>query len=339
MTRHLGCRTHTHGPSFGLPDRLPVYSRRNSEHDCQRLVAVCSILWRSSGAHAPARHLHGERARRQENLPDRCFASRRTPDLSRLWRRFCSRDEMAANTPLPCCSSAQYRSLLTYVVERAQHFLPWNPQGLTAVAPDLAWSTAASFTTNTNWQSYTPETTMSYLTQMLGPCLSQLRQRSVRHRRRHGDHPRHRPQAVQHYRQFLGRHDAMLSLHPAAHLPDLCAGTHLARRDPEHETLHRGRSARTAQPGTDNRPGPGRLAGSNQDARHERRRILQCQQLSSLRKPNTVFKLSGDAFHLPHPRGIDRNAGPNDGLSRSWLGCLCQHGGALHRGIRHCVLG
>ena len=58
--------------------------------------------------------------------------------------------------------------LLTYFVERAQHFLPWNPQGLAAVAPDLAWSTAASFTTNTNWQSYVPETTMSYLTQMLG---------------------------------------------------------------------------------------------------------------------------------------------------------------------------
>jgi potassium-transporting ATPase potassium-binding subunit len=58
--------------------------------------------------------------------------------------------------------------MLTYVVERAQHMLPWNPQGLTGVAPQLAWSTAASFTTNTNWQAYTPETTMSYLTQMLG---------------------------------------------------------------------------------------------------------------------------------------------------------------------------
>jgi potassium-transporting ATPase potassium-binding subunit len=58
--------------------------------------------------------------------------------------------------------------VLTYVVERAQHVLPWNPQHLSAVAPQLAWSTAASFTTNTNWQAYTPETTMSYLTQMLG---------------------------------------------------------------------------------------------------------------------------------------------------------------------------
>jgi K+-transporting ATPase ATPase A chain len=58
--------------------------------------------------------------------------------------------------------------LLTYLVERLQHVLPLNPQGLPAVPANLAWSTAISFTTNTNWQAYTPETTMSYLTQMLG---------------------------------------------------------------------------------------------------------------------------------------------------------------------------
>ena len=59
-------------------------------------------------------------------------------------------------------------ALLTYVVERTQAVLPWNPQKLAGVAPDLAWNTAISFTTNTNWQSYVPESTMSYLTQMLG---------------------------------------------------------------------------------------------------------------------------------------------------------------------------
>jgi len=58
--------------------------------------------------------------------------------------------------------------LMTYGIERLQTFLPLNPQKLSAVGPDLAWNTAASFTTNTNWQSYTPETTMSYLTQMAG---------------------------------------------------------------------------------------------------------------------------------------------------------------------------
>ena len=58
--------------------------------------------------------------------------------------------------------------LMTYAIERLQNFLPWNPQGLAAVGPDLAWNTAASFTTNTNWQFYTPESTMSYLTEMVG---------------------------------------------------------------------------------------------------------------------------------------------------------------------------
>jgi K+-transporting ATPase ATPase A chain len=56
--------------------------------------------------------------------------------------------------------------LVTYLIERLQAWLPFNPRGLAAVGPDLAWNTAASFTTNTNWQSYVPETTMSYLTQM-----------------------------------------------------------------------------------------------------------------------------------------------------------------------------
>ena len=46
--------------------------------------------------------------------------------------------------------------------------LPWNPQHLGGVAPATAFNTAASFTTNTNWQVYTPETTMSYFTQMAG---------------------------------------------------------------------------------------------------------------------------------------------------------------------------
>jgi K+-transporting ATPase ATPase A chain len=58
--------------------------------------------------------------------------------------------------------------VLLYLFERLQHWLPWNPQRFANVPPDLAWNTAVSFTTNTNWQAYTPETTMGYLTQMAG---------------------------------------------------------------------------------------------------------------------------------------------------------------------------
>ncbi len=58
--------------------------------------------------------------------------------------------------------------VFTYALERLQSLLPLNPQGLAAVSPDLAWNTAVSFTTNTNWQFYAPESTMSYLTEMAG---------------------------------------------------------------------------------------------------------------------------------------------------------------------------
>jgi K+-transporting ATPase ATPase A chain len=58
--------------------------------------------------------------------------------------------------------------LLLYLMERVQQWLPLNPQKFGAVAQALAFNTAASFTTNTNWQNYSGESTMSYLTQMAG---------------------------------------------------------------------------------------------------------------------------------------------------------------------------
>src|SRR5215472_9623491 len=59
--------------------------------------------------------------------------------------------------------------IVLYLMERLQGYLPFNPQRLGAVNPPvLAFNTAASFTTNTNWQNYSGETTMSYFTQMAG---------------------------------------------------------------------------------------------------------------------------------------------------------------------------
>src|SRR5215467_10225451 len=63
-------------------------------------------------------------------------------------------------------SVAGFASL--YALQRLQWYLPFNPQGQTGVAPDLAFNTSVSFITNTNWQAYSGETTMSYLTQMAG---------------------------------------------------------------------------------------------------------------------------------------------------------------------------
>ena len=58
--------------------------------------------------------------------------------------------------------------LFTYAILRLQHILPLNPQGFPAVSPDLAFNIAASFTTNTNWQNYGGESTLSYFSQMVG---------------------------------------------------------------------------------------------------------------------------------------------------------------------------
>ena len=58
--------------------------------------------------------------------------------------------------------------LALYALQRLQNVLPFNPQGMDAISPDSSLNTSISFVTNTNWQSYVPETTMSYLTQMAG---------------------------------------------------------------------------------------------------------------------------------------------------------------------------
>jgi K+-transporting ATPase ATPase A chain len=58
--------------------------------------------------------------------------------------------------------------LVLYLMQRLQGVLPFNPQQLGAIEPGSTFNTSASFTTNTNWQSYVPEVTMSYLTQMAG---------------------------------------------------------------------------------------------------------------------------------------------------------------------------
>jgi K+-transporting ATPase ATPase A chain len=61
--------------------------------------------------------------------------------------------------------------LVLYGLQRLQYYLPLNPQQFTGVNPDLAFNTAVSFTTNTNWQAYSGESTMSYLVQMAGLAL------------------------------------------------------------------------------------------------------------------------------------------------------------------------
>ena len=100
------------------------------------------------------------------------FLGRVLGPLERLLYRLCGVDPEAEmdwkSYALSMFLFSMAGFLVLYGLERLQALLPLNPDGLGAVAPDLAFNTALSFVTNTNWQAYSGENTMSYLTQMLG---------------------------------------------------------------------------------------------------------------------------------------------------------------------------
>ena len=104
--------------------------------------------------------------------------------------------------------------LLTYLIIRIQGSLPLNPQHLGAVSPALSWNTAVSFITNTNWQNYAGETTMSYFSQMAALTVQQFISAAVGHRRGGRADTGVRPQGIADDRQLLGGHGARLPVRP-----------------------------------------------------------------------------------------------------------------------------
>ncbi|MDA8303490.1 MAG: potassium-transporting ATPase subunit KdpA [Actinomycetota bacterium] len=86
------------------------------------------------------------------------------PDVEQPWQRYAGALIVFSGMAL----------LFTYAIQRLQGSLPLNPQHLGAVPPALAWNTAVSFTTNTNWQNYAGETTMSYFSQMAALTVQQF---------------------------------------------------------------------------------------------------------------------------------------------------------------------
>ena len=103
---------------------------------------------------------------------ERTFLSPVLGPVERAFYRLCRIDpekEMNATSYLLAMFAFSAVGLVyLYVLLRTQKFLPLNPQGFDNLAPDAAWNAAASFLTNTNWQFYSGESTMSYLTQMAG---------------------------------------------------------------------------------------------------------------------------------------------------------------------------
>jgi K+-transporting ATPase ATPase A chain len=103
---------------------------------------------------------------------ERMLLSRLFGPLERLIYRICRIDEHEEQHWTTYTAAMLMFSLVgllvLYGLQRLQYYLPLNPQGFSGVAPDLAFNTASSFTTNTNWQAYSGESTMSYLVQMTG---------------------------------------------------------------------------------------------------------------------------------------------------------------------------
>lgn len=108
----------------------------------------------------------------------RVFAGERTwlsfvlGPIERLIYRICRVDHSAEQSWVSYTAAMLMFNLVgllvLYAMQRLQYYLPFNPQEMTAINPDLAFNTAVSFTTNTNWQAYSGESTMSYFTQMAG---------------------------------------------------------------------------------------------------------------------------------------------------------------------------
>ncbi len=121
-------------------------------------------------------------------------------------------------------------ALVVYGVMRLQGHLPLNPAGLPAVAPEVSFNTAVSFATNTNWQAYAGESTMSYLTQMLALDRAELRVGRDRDGGARRADPRLRAAQARDDRQLLGRPDAQHALRPAAALARPRARPRLAGR-------------------------------------------------------------------------------------------------------------
>lgn len=106
---------------------------------------------------------------------ERTFLDRVVRPLERLLYRVCGVDDSREMRWTEYAGAMLVFSAVSmialYAMQRLQQFLPFNPQRLANLSPELSFNTAASFTTNTNWQGYGGETTMSYLTQMAGLTL------------------------------------------------------------------------------------------------------------------------------------------------------------------------
>ena len=217
--------------------------------------------------------------------------------------------------------------LFTYAILRLQHLLPLNPQGLPALSPALAFNTAVSFTTNTNWQSYGGEATMSYFSQMVGLTIHNFTSAAV------GISiaaalvrgiARHSAKTLGNFWVDLTRTTLYLLLPICLVFAVFLVSQGMIQNFKPYDTakLVEPTPFRTGPVTPNHRPGPDGLAGRDQDARHQRRRLHQRERRPSVRESDAALQLHPDALDLRHrqrpdllPRTHDEEPGATAGRS------------------------
>ncbi len=273
------------------------------------MALACCLPGCPAAARQAVGRVHGARLQRSVDLSSPRAGARRALLLSRRGREPGRRNDLEDLRP----DDAGFNLLgflAVYMLQRLQGILPLNPQGLAAVAPDLSFNTAVSFASNTNWQGYGGETTMSYLTQMLALTVqnfvSAATGMAVLIALARGI-ARHTAQTIG---NFWVDPDARHALHPAAAGADAGAGCWFRRAwckpSPAVPDRQRGCcSRRWMLTATQTAAGagrrPGGLADRHQAAGHQRRRLLQRQLGASVREPHTAVQLPGDVVDPADP--------------------------------------
>ena len=232
--------------------------------------------------HVPRLHARGDRAGSRASCY-RLFGV--NPGAEQSWRRYASSR---------ACGSASCRMVLLYVVFRLQNHLPLNPDELAGVDQYVSFNTASSFMTNTNWQAYGGETTMSYLSQMLALTFQNFVSAAV------GmavlvalirGFARAKRDEVGNFWRDLVRGVVYILLPLAVDRRDR-AGDPGGRADARRERVGDGHPGVRAGA----RPRAGRRPDRDQAARHERRRVLQRELGTSVRGRDPARELHRDVL-------------------------------------------
>ena len=227
--------------------------------------------------------------------------------------------------------------IVLYFLQRFQGALPYNPAAMGATEPGLAFNTAVSFVTNTNWQNYGGESTMSYLVQMAGFTVQNFVSAAtgiaiaialIR------GFARASGKSIGNFWVDLTR---CYALYPAAdlHRPD--SRLRLSRRSANARNLCGCHDAGRRE--ADDRCWPGCFAARDQDARHQWRWLLQRQFRASVRKSRCHLEPHPDGDDLCDQRGFDQCVRPHGRQPASRLGDLRRHGHSVYGGCCCLLLG